>query len=155
MDRTAASPPIGERPDADLLIDADEDSWAWRARIKRNPLTRRVYRLVVALVGAAIVVVGVVLVPAPGPGWLIIFAGLAVLGSEFEWAQRLLAYARRRVGQWTAWTLRQHPAVRGLVGLAVLALVLAAFWGLFLLSGVPDWIPDIVQTPLQTYVPGL
>lgn len=164
MDRPSARPP-SERgsspypdssdPDGDLLIDADEDRWAWRARIKRNPFARRCYRIVVGLVGVAIVVVGVVLLPAPGPGWLIIFAGLGVLASEFEWAQRLLDYARRRVLGWTAWTARQSVAVRALVVLAIAALVLGIFWLLFLLSGVPDWLPDVARTALQAYVPGL
>jgi len=41
--------------------------------------------------GAALVLVGIVLAlpGVPGPGLLIIFAGLGVLGSEFEWARRL------------------------------------------------------------------
>jgi uncharacterized protein (TIGR02611 family) len=158
MERPAASSssaPTDPYPDADHLVDADEDRWAWRARLKRNPVTRRVYRVAVGLVGSAIVVVGLVLLPAPGPGWLIIFAGLAVLASEFEWAQRLLDYARRRVRQWTAWTARQNLFVRALVVLAIVVLVLAIFWGLFALSGVPQWLPDAVQTPIQAHVPGL
>lgn len=142
-------------PDPDALIDADEDRWAWRARFKRNALTRRIYRVAVGVLGTGIVVVGIVLLPAPGPGWLIIFAGLAVLASEFEWAQRLLDYARRRVREWTAWTARQNIVVRALVVLAIVAVVLAIFWLLFLISGVPGWLPDVVQGPVQTYVPGL
>ncbi len=135
--------------------EAEQDRWAWRARVKRNPVTRRAYRVVVGVVGAAVTVVGVVLLPAPGPGWLIIFAGLAILASEFAWAQRLLDYARRRVEEWTEWTRRQNVVVRVLVVLAIVAVVLLVFWGLFLLSGVPDWLPDLVQDPVQTYVPGL
>lgn len=142
-------------PDADHVIDADEDRWAWRARLKANPVTRRVYRLVVGVVGVAIVVVGLVLLPAPGPGWLIIFAGLAVLASEFEWAQRLLDTARRRVSEWTAWTARQNLVVRAAVVLAIVAVVLAVFWALFALSGVPGWLPDAVEAPLTGRVPGL
>ncbi|HYR96451.1 MAG TPA: PGPGW domain-containing protein [Candidatus Binatus sp.] len=43
------------------------------------------------LAGGALVLVGVVLaLPGiPGPGLLVIFAGLGVLGGEFEWARRL------------------------------------------------------------------
>ena len=148
--------PASDRyPDADRVIDADEDRWAWRAHLKRNPVTRRAYRLVVGVVGVAITVVGLVLLPAPGPGWLIIFAGLAVLASEFEWAQRLLDTARRRVSRWTAWTARQNLVVRALVVLAIAALVLAVFWALFALSGVPAWLPDAVERPLTARVPGL
>jgi len=153
MDRRAGL--ADSYPDEDHVIDADEDRWAWRARLKRNPVTRRAYRLVVGVVGTAIVVVGLVLLPAPGPGWLIIFAGLAVLASEFEWAQRLLDHARRRVSQWTAWTARQNLVVRAAVVLAIIALVLAVFWGLFALSGVPAWLPDTVELRLTAHVPGL
>jgi len=32
----------------------------------------------------------------PGPGLLLIIAGLAVLGTEYVWAQRLLNVARAR-----------------------------------------------------------
>jgi uncharacterized protein (TIGR02611 family) len=39
------------------------------------------------------------LVPLPGPGWLIVFAGLAILATEYVWAQRLLNYAKTKVGQ--------------------------------------------------------
>ena len=141
--------------DAGILVDADEDRWAWRARIKRNPVARRAYRLAVGALGVAIVAVGLVLLPAPGPGWLIIFAGLAVLASEFEWAQRLLDFARRRVHEWTEWTKRQNVLVRALVVLAIIAFVLAVFWLLFLVSGVPGFFPDLIEQRLQLHVPGL
>ena len=153
MDRPVGR--LDDYPDADHVIDADEDRWAWRARLKRNPVTRRAYRLVVGIVGVAVVVVGLVLLPAPGPGWLIIFAGLALLASEFEWAQRLLDHARLRVGAWTAWTARQNVVVRAVVVLAIVALVLAVFWALFALSGVPAWLPDIVEQTLTSHVVGL
>jgi hypothetical protein len=43
------------------------------------------------VLGLALVVAGLVLaLPGiPGPGLLVIFVGLTVLGSEFEWARRL------------------------------------------------------------------
>jgi uncharacterized protein (TIGR02611 family) len=141
--------------DANVLLDSGEDRWAWRARVKAKPATRRLYRLVVGVVGAAIVVLGIVLLPAPGPGWAIIFVGLAVLASEFEWAQRLLDYAKRHVHRWTTWLTRQSLVVRALVGLAVLALVLGIFWTYFAVMGVPAWLPDIAEQPLLQFVPGL
>jgi uncharacterized protein (TIGR02611 family) len=141
--------------DTGVLLDADEDRWAWRARIKAKPTTRRVYRLVVGVVGVGIVLLGIVLLPAPGPGWAIIFVGLAVLASEFEKAQRLLDFAKRHVHRWTTWMARQHLVVRVLVGLAILALVLAIFWGYFAVMGVPTWLPDVAEQPLLQFVPGL
>ncbi len=60
---------------------------------------------------------GIIAIPYPGPGWLIVFAGLAILATEFAWAQRLLGYARGKYDAWAAWLRRQHVVVR----LAVLA----------------------------------
>lgn len=141
--------------DPNVLVDAHEDRWAWRARIKANPTTRRVYRTAVGVVGVAIVLLGIVALPAPGPGWAIIFVGLAVLASEFERAQRVLDFAKKHVHRWTTWIGQQHLVVRLLVGLAVLALVLGIFWAYFAVVGVPSWLPDVAEDPLLQFVPGL
>ena len=53
-------------------------------------------RIAVALVGGIVVITGVVLMPLPGPGMLIVLAGLAILATQFEWAQELLDRARSR-----------------------------------------------------------
>lgn len=49
----------------------------------------------------ALIVVGTILIPLPGPGTPLIIAGLAVLSTEFEWAaqlrQRLEDFLRRVV----------------------------------------------------------
>jgi uncharacterized protein (TIGR02611 family) len=57
---------------------------------------RHVRRGVVTLVGAAIVVLGVLLIVLPGPGFLTIVAGLAVLATEYDWARRALDRAKDR-----------------------------------------------------------
>ncbi|MBC9927051.1 MULTISPECIES: PGPGW domain-containing protein [unclassified Leucobacter] len=63
-----------------------------RAAIRRNPMTDRVYRTTIGVVGGTTFVVGLALIPLPGPGSLIAIGGLALLGTEFERAQR--AHAR-------------------------------------------------------------
>lgn len=58
----------------------------------------RVARLVaVTLVGGALVVAGIVLIPLPGPGSLLIIAGLVVLSLEYHWARRLRDEVRERI----------------------------------------------------------
>ena len=71
---------------------------------------------------------GIVLIPLPGPGWLIVFAGLAILATEFVWAERLLRFARRKVHGWTEWVTSQSLLVRGLIGLVGLLCVAGAVW---------------------------
>ena len=116
---------------------------AQRDRIRGKRKTEFAYRIIVSVLGVAIIALGVVLLPLPGPGWLIIFLGLGVLASEFEWASRLLAYAKRRVGEWTDWVRRQSLFVRFLLGTATLAIVAAAIYGYHLWRGLPGWIPGI------------
>lgn len=84
------------------------------------------WRIAVTLAGVAVIVVGIVLLPLPGPGWLIIFAGMGILASEYTWASRLLHWMRGYVTRWTRWAGRQSLPVRALIGLAGLAVVVGA-----------------------------
>lgn len=56
-------------------------------------------RIAVTIAGFTVLIVGIVLIPLPGPGWLIVFGGLAILATEYVWARRLLNYAKAKVGQ--------------------------------------------------------
>ena len=51
---------------------------------------KRARRVVVAIVGGSVVVVGILMIALPGPAILVIPAGLAILGIEFAWARRWL-----------------------------------------------------------------
>jgi uncharacterized protein (TIGR02611 family) len=104
------------------------------AKAKSTRTGRLVWRVVVTLIGVAIIAVGIVLLPLPGPGWLIIFAGLGVLSTEYEWAKRLLRFARDQVGRWTDWVVRQSRLVQGfvaLLGLVFLGAVSVGVWYLY------------------------
>lgn len=104
---------------------------AFRAWVRGLPGGRLLWRIAVTLVGAAVIAVGIVLLPLPGPGWLIIFAGLGILASEYTWARRLLAFVRRQVTRWSHWLAGQPLWVRllaGLFSLALLAAIAVAAW---------------------------
>ncbi|MEO7236307.1 MAG: TIGR02611 family protein [Lapillicoccus sp.] len=143
-----------EDTDDNIVLDAQDDDWAWRRRIRAHPTTRRLYRGAVGVVGAVVLVVGLVAVPAPGPGWLIVFVGLAILASEFEFAQRLLRWGRARLEEWNTWLRTQPWWVAGLVGLGTASVVAVVFWGFFAWSGTPGWLPDQVEAWLQV-LPGV
>ena len=70
-----------------------------RARSTRSG--RLALRIGIAALGAVIIAIGIVLLPLPGPGWLIILAGLALLAMEFAWARRLLHFTRAQLVRWT------------------------------------------------------
>ena len=56
-------------------------------------------RLSVAAVGFAVLAVGVVMLVTPGPGLLVIIAGLAILAHQFAWAATALDKAKARAAQ--------------------------------------------------------
>jgi uncharacterized protein (TIGR02611 family) len=58
-------------------------------------MVRQIRRLAVGFVGGIVVAVGVLMLVLPGPAILVIPAGLAILATEFHWAQRLLHRIRR------------------------------------------------------------
>ncbi|MFJ3642999.1 TIGR02611 family protein [Streptomyces sp. NPDC090108] len=51
----------------------------------------------VFVVGLAVVAAGVAMLPLPGPGWVVIFAGMAIWATEFVWAQLVLRWTKRKV----------------------------------------------------------
>jgi len=54
-------------------------------------------RVVVAVVGLSILVIGIVMIIAPGPALILIPVGLAILGLEFAWARHWLKRLREGI----------------------------------------------------------
>ncbi len=60
----------------------------------RSSITRRLARMTA---GFIVVIVGIIMMPLPGPGLVIVAAGLAILARDFAWAERTLANVERRI----------------------------------------------------------
>lgn len=91
-----------------------------------------VFRLAFGLTGALILLAGVVMLVTPGPAFVLIPIGLAMLSMEFIWAERLLdksleqaAIAQEKAAQTTR-TQRILAAIATL--LAIAAAILAVLW---------------------------
>ena len=54
-----------------------------------------VRRVIVSVVGATVVVIGIALLVLPGPAFVVIPVGLAILATEYAWARRWLRKVRR------------------------------------------------------------
>jgi uncharacterized protein (TIGR02611 family) len=84
----------GRITDTDLARAAPPRRWA--ALGLRGPgivlrwFTRNAKRLVVLVLGCSVLLAGVAMLVLPGPGVLIIVAGLAILATEFVWAERAM-----------------------------------------------------------------
>ncbi len=72
------TPARREGTDDNVTLGAADDDWGWRRRVRADPTTHRPYRVAVGVAGLVIVVAGLVAVPAPGPGWLIVLVGVSV-----------------------------------------------------------------------------
>ena len=132
--------PDHENPEVDPSLGRVE---RFLARRRRTRAGRLAVRVVIALLGLLIIGVGIVLLPLPGPGWVIIFGGLAVWSLEFRWAARLRRFAMRQVATWTAWVGRQPWWVRVLVGMALVILIAAIVAGSLAISLGSDFISDM------------
>ncbi|HEU5472888.1 MAG TPA: TIGR02611 family protein [Actinophytocola sp.] len=106
----------------------------------RSPGMLALYRVSVAALGGLVLIVGIVLIPYPGPGWLIVFAGLAILATEFHWAHRALTFARGRYTAWTHWLRRQHVLVRLTMYALTCLVVLTTLYLLGVFGLVGGWL---------------
>jgi uncharacterized protein (TIGR02611 family) len=123
----------------------------YREWIRARPGLNLAYRILVAAVGTAVLVAGIIAIPYPGPGWLILFGGLAILGTEFHWAQRVLSWTRVRYDAWTSWLRRQRPAVRLVVIALAGVTVLVTLWLVGAIGLMAGWLGlggDWVRSPL-------
>lgn len=75
-------------------------------RLVQTFVTSYAYRLArrvaVSVVGASVLLVGVVMLVAPGPAFLVIPVGLAILSLEFAWARYWLKKLRETISRQTA-----------------------------------------------------
>ena len=94
-----------------------------RERKERHQRRSRAYRFVFATIGGLIILLGLVLVPLPGPGWLIVALGVGMLALEFDRMERLLEKILDRL---EATSERLSPIQKVLIGL--LAIAGAAGW---------------------------
>jgi uncharacterized protein (TIGR02611 family) len=104
-----------------------------RERRERHRQRNRIIRLVVAIAGFLVVCIGIVLIPLPGPGLLVVAVGLFILALEFAWAERLLERTVDRLEQ-AAEEVRTSSGPRkvlyafiGLAG-AIVTLAIALLW---------------------------
>jgi len=85
-------------------------------------------KILIGIAGAAVALIGIVLVPYPGPGWLIVFAGLAILATEFSFAARWLGTARGYYDRWGNWLKQQNVIVQTAVLATTGIVVVITVW---------------------------
>ncbi|GGX99272.1 TIGR02611 family protein [Streptomyces hiroshimensis] len=100
--------------------------------IKRSRPLHLSWQVGVFIVGLAVVVAGIIMLPLPGPGWLVIFAGMAIWATEFVWAQLVLRWTKRKVTEAAQRALDPRVRRRNII-ITVTGLVIAgALIGVYL-----------------------
>lgn len=98
---------------------------------------KQVKRATIAVVGAVVLLVGVALLVLPGPGLLLVLAGLVILASEFPALERHVDPVRDRAMKAAEDSVSSPLRIAGsvLVGLGLIAA--GVVWGLRLFP----WLP--------------
>ncbi len=109
-----------------------------RARQAEHKQRGRLYRWAFALLGLAVLGVGVAMLVLPGPAFVVIPIGLAILSLEFAWAEHLLEKALVKGEEAKRKAAEATPAQKALSAAAVAcaaaaALAAALLWDIPLL----------------------
>ncbi|MGW0158498.1 TIGR02611 family protein [Mycobacterium sp. NPDC003323] len=120
---------------------SDKRAWArWRDKLRERPMANLVYRSVVGVIGTVVLIVGIITIPYPGPGWAIVFLGLGILATEFRAAQVALHWVRERYDKVMAWFGRQHIVVKALSAAFTAAVVVVTLWLFGAVGLVAGWV---------------
>ncbi|MDO0916334.1 TIGR02611 family protein [Streptomyces sp. DT2A-34] len=99
--------------------------------IKARRVLHLSWQVGIFIIGLAIVVVGIIMLPLPGPGWVVIFGGMAVWATEFVWAQLVLRWTKRKVTEAAHKALdpkvRRRNIILTSIGLVIIAVLVGVY----------------------------
>ncbi|CAM5617879.1 TIGR02611 family protein [Streptomyces atroolivaceus] len=99
--------------------------------IKQSRVLHLSWQVGIFVVGLAVVVAGVLMLVLPGPGWLVIFGGMAIWATEFVWAQLVLRWTRRKVTEAAQRALdpkvRRRNIILTTLGLVIIAVLVGIY----------------------------
>jgi uncharacterized protein (TIGR02611 family) len=84
-------------PQGDAVGGSNARPAKWHEQIWRNAR-----RIVVFVIGSTVLLIGIIMVVAPGPAFVVIPLGLSILATEFAWARWLLKRSKEKLKQYTS-----------------------------------------------------
>ena len=103
----------------------------FRNQIKSSPYGSLLWRIFIGFVGGLITIIGTIFLFAPGPGLLVLLAGLGILATEFAWASnairktKTLAASTSEKIRVPLWVKYLFVALSAVLSIAVLVLLYA------------------------------
>ncbi len=113
-------------------------------------LPNKTRKVLIGFAGWTVLLVGLVMVPYPGPGWAVVFIGLTILAREFQWAHDLHVFAHGKYSAWQTWLMRQPTHIKAAFWVLTSATVIITIW---LLNGyglINNWFSlgqDWIESP--------
>ncbi|MFF7450890.1 MULTISPECIES: TIGR02611 family protein [unclassified Streptomyces] len=99
--------------------------------IKARRVLHLSWQVGIFVIGLAVVVLGIIMLPLPGPGWVVIFGGMAIWATEFVWAQLVLRWTKRKVTEAAQRALdpkvRRRNIILTSLGLVIVAALVAVY----------------------------
>jgi uncharacterized protein (TIGR02611 family) len=99
--------------------------------VKARRMLHLSWQVVIFVVGLAVVVAGVIMLPLPGPGWVVIFGGMAIWATEFVWAQLVLRWTKRKVTEATQRALDPRVRRRNIILTTIGLVIVVALVGFY------------------------
>ncbi|MGX1268803.1 TIGR02611 family protein [Streptomyces phaeoluteigriseus] len=115
--------------ESDRAAERQEQALGSRAPafVKDRRILHLSWQVGIFVVGLAVVAAGIVMLPLPGPGWVVIFGGMAIWATEFVWAQLVLRWTKRKVTEAAQRALdpkvRRRNIILTSIGLVVIAAI--------------------------------
>jgi len=102
-------------------------------------LHRHIKRVLLEGLGWLLVAVGLAALVLPGPGLLALFAGLALLSTQYEWAERRLEPVRKAALKTAKDSVQSWPRILLSAIFSLLLVGLGIVWGIH--PAAPAWWP--------------
>ncbi|AVH94310.1 MULTISPECIES: TIGR02611 family protein [Streptomyces] len=100
--------------------------------IRKSSLLHLGWQVGIFVVGLAVIGAGVAMLVLPGPGWLVIFGGMAIWATEFAWAQIVLRWTRRKVTEAAQRALDPEVRRRNIILTTAGLVIVTALAGIYL-----------------------
>ncbi|MEN8652862.1 TIGR02611 family protein [Streptomyces sp. 21So2-11] len=131
-EREKAAAPAATAPATGDLIGADRELGSRAPQFIKASRTLHIsWQVCVFVIGLAVVAAGVVMLPLPGPGWLVIFGGMAIWATEFVWAQLVLRWTKHKVTAAAQKALdpkvRRRNIILTTIGLVIIAVLVGIY----------------------------
>jgi uncharacterized protein (TIGR02611 family) len=101
----------------------------YRDKIRSSTYGSLIWRIFIGVVGGLVTIIGAIFLFAPGPGLLVLLAGLGILATEFAWASSAIRKTKS-IAQATSEKFGIPLWVKYLLlaGGAVVSIVILLFW---------------------------